>query len=105
MAKTLTRQFKGLTFNYRMNAKTPLLYKTLEPDVFVNESFPKKDNPKSPREHTTIFNVRWNRQKTKFADNSITVSDLKELVKSVKNEDGTYNMNQFMRKYGENKQE
>lgn len=93
------RRYMGLRFNYRINSnnQTPYMDKYMDLDEFIATSFPKKANPRSPRENTKIFNVYWDSEPINVPED-ITVSGLKELIRSVKISDGEYDMASLLKK-------
>ena len=75
------KYFKGLSFNYYLDGnKTKLIakYKTIKD--FLEEEFPKNNNPMSPKYNTEIFDIKWNGHRVSINENAKTVNDLKKIL-------------------------
>lgn len=73
-------RYVGLKFNYKIG-DTVLMDKYLTIDDFLSTSFPKNNNPMSPKYDTKIFNLKWNNNDVSIAKKVNTVNDLIEILK------------------------
>lgn len=73
-------RYIGLKFNYKIGDAV-LMDKYLTIDDFLSTSFPKNNNPMSPKYDTKIFNLKWNNNDVSIAEKINTVNDLIEALK------------------------
>lgn len=78
--KSKKNRYSGLKFNYKIG-ETVLMDKYLTIDDFLFTSFPKNNNPMSPKYDTKIFNLKWNNNDVFIAEKVNTVNDLIEILK------------------------
>lgn len=75
------KRYRGLRFNYKIdNDDQALMDKYLTIEEFLNTTFPKNNNPLSPKEDTEIFNITWNSHCASIFRNVKTISDLKNVL-------------------------
>lgn len=77
----MTKSRKGLKFQYKTDTSNKVLsikFQTIE--EFLETSFPKNNNPLSPKNDTEIYGITWNTHKVSINKNVKTLSDLREIL-------------------------
>lgn len=77
--KSKKNRYAGLKFNYKIG-ETVLMDKYLTIDDFLSTSFPKNNNPMSPKYDTKIFNLKWNNHSVYIRKMVNTLGDLIEIL-------------------------
>lgn len=76
----MSRNFKGLSFRYKTNDKS-LTAKFDTVEEFLEEVFPKNNNPLAPTNVTEIYNIKWKRKRITANKYVKTVLQLKNFLK------------------------
>lgn len=76
----MSRNFKGLSFRYKTNDKS-LAAKFDTVEEFLEEVFPKNNNPLAPTNNTEIFCIKWKRKRITANKYVKTVLQLKNFLK------------------------
>lgn len=75
------KTFNGLKFSYKLDGKI-LSNKFNTIEEFINESFPKNNNPLAPTNNTEIFCIKWKRKRITANQYAKTVLQLKDFLKT-----------------------
>lgn len=77
----MTKSRKGLKFQYKTDVSNKVLsikFQTIED--FLETSFPKNNNPLSPKNDTEIYGITWNTHKVSINKNVNTLSGLRKIL-------------------------
>lgn len=77
--RKIDKHKKGLKFNYIIDDKV-FMDKYITIEEFLNTTFPKNNDPLSPKYNTEIFNITWNASSRNIFRNVKTIFDLKNVL-------------------------